>query len=112
MPGRVRSCVSREHLVDSGVTALQTKWNVFEFSSRRCVFNAFGPVDAQRRVNRGGDVLHHNRALLAPSRIDDRFSGRIRGSNDAAPAHPAADHDYTHGITPMVAPAAGIEEAG
>src|SRR2546430_10698484 len=68
---------------DLTVTGVQTcALPIFEFAARRRVFDAFRPIDAERRIDSRCDVFHDDGALSAPSGIDYLFAIRVRGRSE------------------------------
>src|SRR5215813_10921878 len=67
--------------------------DVMEGAPRRRVLNPLRPVDAERRIDRAGDVFHIDRAIGRPSVINDLPAVFIGLADDrAAPDAAAGEH--------------------
>src|SRR5215472_14313799 len=109
---RSRVRMLAEYLVHGGEVPGGGLRHILKKSARRRVGDALGPIDSQRGIDRGGDVLHEDGALLAPSRIDDGIGLGTGGPDCAAAADTAAQQGNAHGVLEMVAAALGVKEPG
>ena len=82
-----------------------------EPSAGRRIGDRFVIVNAERRVNRGGDIFGVNGPVLAPARISDAAARAIGLAERPATLHPAADHGGAHGVLKVIAAAARIQIA-
>src|SRR4051794_22268501 len=103
---------SCEDLVNARIGSAQSAWNIFELTAGRGVLDTLRPVDSKCRINRGGDVFHHDGALPTPTGIDNGLSDGIRRPNDLSAPDTAAHHHDAHRIPMMVASGSNVQRAG
>src|SRR5580700_3257942 len=68
---RTRMRILAEYLIHRREVSDGGLRHVFKEAPRRSVGDALGPIDSQRGIDGGCDILHEDGALLAPSGIDD-----------------------------------------
>src|SRR5256885_3795130 len=81
-----------EDLIDRLIESAARVLNILVLASRWRVRDCFCPIDAERRIHRGGDVFHADAALCRPSKIDDLRAVGIGRSNCLRSARAAAGH--------------------
>src|SRR5260370_41963140 len=91
-PTQASMPVLRKHFLHRAEAAIACTIDVIVSAARRGVVDRLGPVDSQRRVNRGGDVLRIDRPVTAPSRVSDRGAGCIARADHPSAAYAATPH--------------------
>src|SRR5260370_21299692 len=101
-PTQASMPVLRKHFLHGAEAAIACSVYVIVSAARRGVVDRFGPVDAQRGVNRGGDVFRIDRPVAAPSRVGDRGAGSIARADHPSAAYAATHPPHPHPRTAIV----------
>src|SRR5437016_4467869 len=86
---RRRATDLRKDFLHRAEAAFACAVDVVEAPARRSVVDRLCPIDSQRGVDRGRDVVRIDRAIRAPACIRDGAAGRIACADDAAAPYTA-----------------------
>src|SRR5947209_7982206 len=82
---RTKQALRRPQLMHGRERILLVRWHVFETSVQRVVMANRSPVDSERRVNGGLNVLRANLAALRPPGIGDGRAEAVGSADGALP---------------------------